>query len=366
MRQIIIPKGTTEGSIMAQDYYFNKKKNSDNTVNDNTSEIENDNLDYDEPSPDKPQKNKTKKKHLIPKIILSIIALLLVFTVIAAAGGIGLLFSAYKPTEYKANEYVTESKLKKSPSVTNILFIGQDSEGELADTSRSDSMILVSINSADKTIKLTSFMRDLWVNIPGHGGAKLNAACQYGGSQLLCDTIESVFGLNIDGFCRVNFDVFQKVVDTLGGITVPEISEAESESLARSYVHVAPGINVKLNGAEALMYCRIRNGVGDDFGRTARQREMITLLIKKAVKSSPSTLVSVVKTVLSDVEMSLSEKQLISLAFTALPCLTSDIEQQQIPASGMFTDQYMSGQDSLVGDIPANTEVLYEFIYGDK
>lgn len=352
---------------MSENYYFDKTKNSrvqsDGDVGQKGAPESRFPEDTDIASDTATEK---KKKHIGLKILAAFLTVIIISVVAAAVIGFktfNTVFADYKPSEY--NDKNVSIDILHSESVTNILFIGQDTASAEENT-RSDSMILVSLNTSDRTIKLTSFMRDIWVDIPGHGGAKLNAACQYGGPQLVCDTIETVFGIDIDGYCCVNFSVFENMIDAFGGITIPEVTPEESASMAKSHYKVAPGKNVEMNGEYALIYCRIRNGAGDDFGRTARQRKVIKLLIDKAKKTNPKRLMEIAQMALSEADVSLTKQQIISLGMSALPCLTNDIAEQQIPAPKTYEFRMMSGQDAIWAYLDQNKSILKEFIYGSN
>lgn len=152
-------------------------------------------------------------------------------------------------------------------------------------------MILVSVDYKHAKIKLTSFLRDSWVEIPSKGKkAKLNAACAYGGPQLLVDTIEYNFHIDIDHYVMVNFEMFTQIIDNLGGVEV-EVTEKEAKFIRNTTRHkdMESGDSVLLDGAKALVYCRIRK-LDSDYMRTLRQRKVITALINKATETDIQTL----------------------------------------------------------------------------
>ena len=301
-----------------------------------------------------------KKKHVFRRILLILLALILVFTG-TAVGAAFYATSGYQSLTLEKNAYVKNSDLMHAPGVTNILLMGIDTKDTAAKT-RSDSMILLSIDTLHRELKLTSFMRDMYVEVPGYGGTKLTHACAYEGPQLTVDTIELNFGIKIDAYCKVGYKLFVDLVNGIGGITVPEIDETESWALAKEGVDIAPGTNIHLNGHQALNYCRIRKGQSD-FQRTERQREALTLIIKQAVKTNPFKLMKLAKKLLAKVECSIEKTQFISLFFKALPCLFSDIGQQQIPADGTWSSGTRDGLSVLLVDMDANKQILKEFIY---
>ena len=270
-------------------YISRKRKNSQDFI----VEIPED--EFLSPSPEDnepPQKKKKKKKkhrfmRFIAKTVAAILILSYVFIFFFAA------VSGYTRKDLDKNEYISSSQLKSSPLVTNILLLGVDGNAE--SSSRSDSMILVSVDFAHAKIKLTSFLRDSWVEIPSKGKkAKLNAACSYGGPQLVCDTIEYNFGVDIDHFVMVDFDMFTGIIDSLGGVEV-EVTKKEANFINRTTrQNVDYGDSVRLNGDEALVYCRIRK-LDSDYMRTFRQRKVITALINQAKKAGIPKLIETMR-----------------------------------------------------------------------
>jgi LCP family protein required for cell wall assembly len=202
----------------------------------------------------------------------------------------------------------------------------------------------------------------MYVEVPGHGTTKLTHACAYEGPQLTVDTIEMNFGVKIDGYAKIGYGLFVELVDGIGGITVEEIDSTESWALEKEGVYIDPGTNVHLNGIEALHYCRIRKGQSD-FYRTGRQREALTLIIKKALKTNPLTLLKLGKSLASQVECSIGKAEMIALALKALPCVWGEIKQQQIPADGTWDGGTRDGMSVLLVDTDANRQVLKSFIY---
>lgn len=304
--------------------------------------------------------NGKKKKHGFRRFLAVLLVLILLVTG-TAAGAVLYVTSGYKAKTLEKNAYVSESSLMSSPGVTNILLMGIDTKDVNAST-RSDSMILLSIDTVHACLKLTSFMRDMYVEVPGHGMTKLTHACAYEGPQLTVDTIELNFGIKIDGYAKIGYGLFVELVDGIGGITVEEIDSTESWALAKEGVYIDPATNVHLNGIEALHYCRIRKGQSD-FYRTGRQREALTLIIKKALKTDPLTLLKLGKSLASQVECSIGKAQMIALALKALPCVWGEIKQQQIPADGTWDGGTRDGMSVLLVDTDANRQVLKDFIY---
>ncbi len=310
------------------------------------------------------QKNRQKKKANPKKvrrrkILTAALSAVLAFIILMSSFVFGVsafILKDYESSEFSENIHVEEKELMHSAAVYNILLMGIDTENTQS-SSRSDAMILLSIDTLSMKLKLTSFLRDSYVTIPGHGSAKLNAACQYGGPQLVCDTIEYNFGVRIDDYAKVGYDMFVKIIDAVGGVTIPEVDEAEALALG-----TAPAVNVHMNGTEALMYCRIRKGQSD-FYRTSRQREVITLVLKKALSSDPSVLFETAQEIAASIECSINKSEFAALLIKALPCLLGDIEQLSVPFDGTWYDATKNSQSVLMVDFEQNKEKIKEFLY---
>lgn len=243
--------------------------------------------------------------------------------------------------------------------LVNILLVGQDrrpNEGR----QRADTMIVVTINKRDHTITLTSFMRDLYVDIPGHRYNKMNAAYQLGGFGMLCETLLTNFGVTIDGCVEVDFDGFSSIVDLVGGVDIA-LSAAEAKDLNKSYgLSLVEGVN-HMDGGMALAYARNRN-VGNDFGRTERQRKVIMSIIEKSRNLSLSELTNLLNSALPMVSTTMTPREITNYLTELFPLLSGvTIQNLRIPASGTYTDAMISGVGaSLVPDLDKNRELLWE------
>lgn len=306
------------------------------------------------------KKNRSKKMKVLRGFLFTFSAFLIIFAVLVSSFSAYIL-SDYEPRDFAENEYTDESTLLYSDSVYNILLMGIDTLST-EDSSRSDAMILLSVDWRSGKIKLSSFLRDSYVYIPGSGNAKLNASCVYGGPQLVCDTIEYNFGIRIDDYAKIGYDMFIKIIDAVEGVEIPEIDETEAKALAREGFDTEPGTNIKVNGTQALAYCRIRKGQSD-FYRTERQREVISLVLKKLPKANPKILISTAKEIAATMECSIDSKEFPSLLVKLLPCLFGEIEQMTVPYEGTWYDDTINYQSVLVVDFEKNKEKLNEFLY---
>ncbi len=260
--------------------------------------------------------------------------------------------------------------------VYNILLIGTEALPQFGGE-RSDSMILVSINSRDRKIYMTSLMRDMYVQIPGRTDNKLNAAYSYGGATLLVDTVEQNLQVKIDGYVKVGFDSFEWIIDRLGGVEITLTAE-EADYLRRTnyiskkeYRTVVAGTQV-LNGNQALGYCRVRyvptiNGTQNDFGRTERQRTVLTKLFNKYKDTNIFSLLSILNDCLPLVLTDISKADIQDLMETVVENRILSLESFRIPVSGSYDGVKMGGDigDVLVLSWSKNIDELHKKIFGD-
>ena len=282
--------------------------------------------------------------------------------------------------DYLKDQLKDYADIMASKEVYNVLLVGEDlrdtAEGGRGNT---DVMLLVSVNRETKKIVLTSFMRDIYIYIPGYWSDKLNSAYSKGGASLLKDTIERNFGVKIDNYVIVNFYTFIQIVDILGGIeadvTQVMVDEMRNPMMEQNMYLGNPSTqdllstagHYNLNGNQALGYARIRYNVGDDYGRTARQREVIQKMIEKSRDMDLGQMKDILDKVTEgdNVRWDLSQEDVLSLLTNAVDYYRNyEIQQIQVPASGTFTTQTIRTMDCLCPDFAANTEILQMAIYG--
>ena len=163
----------------------------------------------------------------------------------------------------------------------HILLVGVDGRTEEG-RNRSDAILLCSFVPGSGRVVMTSFLRDLYIPIPGHGSNRLNAAYAIGGRQLLRETLQTRFGLELQGSVELDFEGFPRLIDALGGVEL-ELRADEAEHINRS----CPGSALthgkrKLNGEQALCFARIRTLDADgDFSRTLRQQAILRALLEE-------------------------------------------------------------------------------------
>ncbi len=333
-------------------------------------QYENINDVYGDLSSDEPRKEKKggKGKKTVA-VILAVVLVLLSCVGFFGYQKIDSLLSMFDTEEkLNDNEFVNAADLTKYPDQINVLLVGIDARED--DTqSRSDTMMLVTLDNKNKEIKLTSFLRDSYVEIAGYNyWSKLNSAYFKGGIQTLSDTLEMNFKVDIQYYALVDFEIFTTIVDELGGINV-DVTEKESYYTYHSGtvnvpVRIEAGEDVLLNGEQALWYSRIRY-LDSDFKRTERQRKVITAIVEKATTKSFSELYSLAETIIPLVKTNMTSNQIMSLGLAALKnkVYNYPIVQHQIPADGTWSDKNIQGVGaSLVMDMDENTQLLHSFL----
>ena len=264
-------------------------------------------------------------------------------------------------------EGFTESMIDiPKKDVLNILLIGTDVRGGTYDErGNTDSMILISVNTRDKNIKLTSFMRDMYVFIPNRQWARLNVAYAYGGPQLLFDTLKQNFNVDVDLYVRVNFMYFRKIVNHVGGVDI-ELSEAEAKYMndtSEKYKTkpVEPGWQ-HLDGAQALSYARCRK-IDSDFNRTGRQRTVILALVDKIKHSSPGELNSLLNVFLPMIQTNMSKMQILGLMVDATTYLNNEIETLNVPIKNSWRSEMINKRSVICPNFELNKTAIVAHIY---
>ena len=245
-----------------------------------------------------------------------------------------------------------EGKMEDWGNNINILLIGQDRR-EGVGGRRSDSMILCTFSPSREALVLTSVMRDLYVNIPGQGKNRINAAYAFGGPELLKKTVEENFHVPIDGCIEVDFDQFPKVIDLLGGVDL-ELRADEAAEINRlvPWKKIGEGMQ-HLSGDQALVYSRIRKLDADsDFSRTGRQRRLLGALMEAYRNIGLTDALKLLKEMLPMVDTDLTQWQVVAYCSQVLPVFKRlQVVSQRIPAPGDGVDQTINGMSVLVPNL---------------
>ena len=320
----------------------------------------------------KSQKKKRKKKHRLLKFLIAVA----VIFVLLGAGLYQLVGVVYGKMTYHEIASLTQAPMKED-GVVNVLLIGNDSR-ENGEDGRSDAMILLSVSNKTKKIYMTSLLRDMYVDIPGHDGNRLNAAYSFGGAELLMETIEQNLDITVNRYVLVNFEAFASLVDAVGGIEL-ELTSEEIEYVNGYLVEYniltdrpqgtdnmdtsVSGL-VHLNGPQALAYSRNRY-LGTDFGRTDRQRKVLTAVIRKLPTALVSNPKGLMDGLLPNLTTNLTRGECFSLSLMAGKMLTYDIESDSIPQPGTYRDVTIRKMSVLEVDFDTNIRYLKEKLYGE-
>ncbi|MBR5320559.1 MAG: LCP family protein [Clostridia bacterium] len=327
---------------------------------------------YGDISSDSDKRKKKKKRHPIRNTFL--VLLCLVIVAVSCVGFYGYntvdkLLSSFNTDEpLEENLYISSDELYSDAEQINILLVGIDArEGDT--DSRSDTMMLVTLDNKNGQIKLTSFLRDSYVEIAGRDRwSKLNSAYFRGGIQMLVDTLELNFGVEIPYYALVDFEIFTTIVDELGGINV-DVSEKESYYTYHSGkvgvpVRIEAGEDVLLNGEQALWYSRIRY-LDSDFMRTKRQRKVISAIVDKALTKEIPELLDLAEAVIPLVKTNLDSDKILEIGIDAVmdQAWSYPIVQHQIPAEKTWSSKTISGVgSSLVMDMEENRQLFQSFL----
>ena len=306
--------------------------------------------------------------------LLSVLAIFLVLTL--ATGGLALWVrhSIASGIEFIADPFAgiptrapqQQVAAGEEPAV-NILVLGTDSRTSASDPSqwqegaqRTDAIMIVQVSGDRKTVSVMSIPRDSWVEIPGHGQGKINAAYSYGGPSLTIHTVENLTGIHIDHFAVANFESFVALTDEIGGVRV---NLKTPQTLAGK--ELGAGAQV-LNGQQALAYTRERSSLPNgDFDRVKRQqtwmRSIVSRVLTNGTLSSPTALYSFLKTASRTVAVdeSFTLNQMQSLALETRHLHSNDIAFMTVPTAGTGTSA--DGQSIVTLDADADAPLFKAF-----
>ena len=317
--------------------------------------------------PEKHKKQMSKKTKII--ITISIILALLVGSVVF--GYFYVRSKIYSNSDI--SDITTEDSFEEVPGITNILLIGTDAR-DLNERARSDSIIIATIDNNTKKLKLSSIMRDTFVDIPGYGEQKINAALALGGPELLIKTIKENFNFTLDKYVMVNFWGFEDIIDGIGGIEVdvkdyeiPEINKYIGEVRdVKSPPLTTPGLQ-HLDGQQALAYARIRKVGNGSYERTERQRRVLDIVAEKMMDVSVVKYPGLLYDLLPSVKTNIEPLTLLNYAYTVSKFGELKFEQLQIPATELSQGGlYRNKGWVLLTDKEQNGKILNDFIYNDK
>ncbi|MEG2289439.1 MAG: LCP family protein [Clostridium sp.] len=319
-----------------------------------------------------------KRKRLILTILISAIAIVAIFSV-------SLFFTVgkMKRTELNDNNLGISDKFKNNEgssktykNIVNIVLFGLDEKVD--NIQRSDAIMIGTLDPLNNKIKITSLMRDTYVNIPGYGYDKLNHAYAFGGPELAIKTINKNFDLNITDYVSVDFTELESIIDAIGGIDM-EMTQTELEHVnayldtvytaaKKTPKHVSFNRDgkVHMTGYEALGYTRIRGTDNGDFDRTERQRKITNEMFNKISSAGITKLALMTNKLLPFVETSLSNTEILNLGTQVLQMGSSNLEQARFPRDEYSENALINKIFYLTYDEEIAKKEIYQYIFNDN
>lgn len=307
------------------------------------------------------------------RILLALLIIIVIFVLSALGGSWWFLNNKLDKVQYvnipEEDIEVNEGVEENLEEYRNILLLGLDSTSFTG--SRSDCIILVTINNRTKNVKLTSIYRDSYLDINNYGLDKITHAYAYGGPALSMSSINKNLDLNVKEFATVNFDTVVSVVDAIGGVQIPITSEevkyintyikAVNTQLGRNSSSITTPGTYTLDGVQALAYSRIRYTDGGDYKRTERMRDVLTAVFAKAKTKSIPELNSLLDTLLPHVYTNISKDEIISLLPQAASYNVTDSIGWPYEVKGITLDRWYGVPVTL----EQNVKKLHEQVFGE-
>lgn len=337
-----------------------------------------DNTNSEQQQKRKNRSKKKKKKSILFKILIGF--LIVLFIAVLSVGGyfLGMYNKLNTVTIDKGNLGIdSKEEFKEYDNVNKIKNIALFGVDQLdGNAGRSDSIMVATLDPVHNKLKITSIMRDSYVNIEGHGMDKINHAYAFGGPELAIKTINQNFGLNIENFVTVDFSSLPKIIDNLGGIQI-EI-RADEVDFINDYINTlntdegthsanlySSGYQT-LDGIQALAYSRVRYTSGGDYERTERQRTVLNALFEKLLSISPSEYPTIASNLMQYVQTNLTISDVLSLGTKVLGLGNGTLEQDRFPRDGSCNSDSIDGVYYLTFNIDEIKHQMRDYIFNDK
>lgn len=294
------------------------------------------------------------------KIIkITFITIFFVFLAIVGLGMWGVSNFIGKMEKIELDEKNLGVNEEVNKNITNIALFGIDDEGGQG---RSDSIMILTIDELHKKLKLTSIMRDSYVEIPGREGKdKINHAYAFGGAELAIKTLNQNFGLNIKDFMAVKMESLPVIVDKLGGVDI-NIQEDEVD-----FINGVDSSGVyNLNGEQALAYARIRYTDGGDARRTERQRNILNSIFEKLKLTPIEEYPNIIGEFLPYIQTSLGTGEVLSMATTFATLIPNGLEQARFPRDKDIENIEVNGIYYLDFDNEVVKDEIKNYIFENK
>ena len=312
--------------------------------------------------------NKKSKKSGKKKAVIAFVVIIVIILGIIA----GFIYNKVSKVNFvKINE--ENLAIGNKTGYRNIALLGVDTRDmNSLDGSRSDAIIIVSINEQTKDVNLISVYRDSYMDVQGHGLTKVTHAYAYGGPELALNTLNRNLDLDISEFVTVNFEIVADVVDLVGGIDInidkSELSqmnkyiEDTSKNVGRKASKITSAGKQHLDGIQAVTYARIRKTAGGDYKRTERMRTVLTEVFEKAKKMDAGKLNELANKVLPQVQTNIGLSEVISLIPTVSSINISDSIGWPYEVKGITLDRWYGVPTTL----EANVVKLHRELFGQK
>lgn len=318
--------------------------------------------------------NKTTKKKMATwkKVLIGVV----VAAIVIICSGMGYVYATLnKANRVELNKDslgINESTKTndKKDDIINIALFGVDAP--TGQVGRSDADLILTIDNKHNKLKLTSIMRDSYVDVKDHGMTKLTHAYAYGGPELALNTINTNFDLAIDKFITVNFSSMPKVIDELGGVDI-NITKGDLKYI-NQYIDGVNNVNKTnspkiegvgmhhLDGTQALAYCRIRYDGGDQ-RRTERQRTVLEAILNKMKDTSPTKYPAILNELLPLVTTNISSSEFISLGKDILDTGATSFQDLRVPCDKHEDGKMINGVYYMTYDLKAEANEMHKFIY---
>lgn len=312
-------------------------------------------------SMDEMQQNQTRRKRKKRLRVSRVVFVLLAFILLISGVYSWIQYSiGYKLANVEQHPPIefTGDKLQAGER-ENILVLGVDSRGE--DQSRTDTMMLVSWDKEKNDVKIISFMRDIYADIPGYKSYKLNTAYYLGGVQLLTKTLQNMFDIPIHHYALIDFSSFESLVDIIAssGVAI-NVEKDMSEKIG---VILTKGQH-NLSGKELLGYARFRSDAEGDFGRVSRQQ-----IVLEALKNEMTSIENIgnvpkfVGAAEGYIETDFSREDKVKHVMEAVTGGKGQIEKLTIPVEGSYSFKNYAHAGSVIDiNIDQNKTAIMEFL----
>ncbi len=306
---------------------------------------------------DKARSQKAKSTKRRKKIIFIALGIIFTLVLLTYGGALYLLGQMERDEIPMDDDSLGIEPGTGTRGITNIAIFGIDSEDDVV--GRSDSIMILTLDQVNDKIKITSIMRDSYVNIPGRRMDKINHAYAFGGPELALKTINQNFGLDVRHYISVNFTSMPAIIDAIGGV---ELTITDRE--AREVSGIDGGGTHLLTGEQALAFSRIRK-IDSDFERARRQRDVMEAVIRSTFGVSVTSYPKMLNNVLPYTTTNLGSNQILSLGGRAVMNNIRTIQQVQFPPASIAKGQIINGVWYYVFDLEQGAEKLRKYIFED-